>query len=315
MMEFNSLLSLQEHFCNELVCAQYLEQERWDGNPTCPHCGSEHHYRTKTRFTNPELKDYQDFFCKACRKKYTVLTGTIYESSKVSLKKWFMAMYLLETHKKGISSMQLARDIDVTQKTAWFMLHRIREMLQDKAPEVLEGTVMADETFVGGKNRFRHKDKKVNYKVEREFKDKTPVLGFMRDDGFVRLIVIKDVKRDTIVPLVLEHVEPGSTLVTDDWRSYRLLDKDYHHEVVKHGSGQYMNEFGFTTNKLEGFWTLVKRSIMGIYHYVSRRHLQRYCHEFAFRYNYKDLSIFDRFRLAIKQCNDVRLLYKVLVGN
>lgn len=313
-MEFNSLLSLQKYFCTELVCAEYLEQERWEGSPECPHCGSGHHYRTKTRLANPELKDYRDFVCKACSKKYSVLTGTIYEASKVSLKKWFMAMYLLEMHKKGMSSMQLSRDIDVTQKTAWFMLHRIREMLQEKAPEVLVGTVMSDETFVGGKNRFRHKDKKVKYKEDREFKDKTPVLGFMTDGGFVRLLVVPDVTKDSIVPLVLEHIEPGSTLVTDDWRSYRKLNKDYHHEVVKHGNGQYMNEFGYTTNRLEGFWTTVKRSIIGIYHSVSRKHLQRYCHEFAFRYNYRKLSIYEKFRMSIRQCNNVRLLYKNLVN-
>lgn len=313
MAEFNSLMSLQEHFSSELICMQYLEEERWEGNPECPHCGSEHHYRTKTRFSNPELKDYKDFICKACRKKYTVLTGTIYESSKVSLKKWFMAMYLLEMHKKGVSSMQLARDIEVTQKTAWFMLHRIREMLKEKAPEMLEGVVMSDETFVGGKNKNRHHDKKVKKSQGRSFKDKTPVFGLMQEGGFVRCFVVSDTKAASIQPLVLSNVKQGSTVYTDEWWAYKGLSKYYDHHVIDHGRGQYKNGDA-TTNAIEGFWSHLKRSIIGIYHYVSKKHLQKYCHEFSFRYNYRDLSIFEKFRLSIRRCNDVRLLYKVLVG-
>lgn len=310
-MVFKNLLELQNYFSDELKAVQYLEQQRWNGAPECPHCGSEHFYRTQTRFRNPALKEYKDFVCKACSKKYTVFTGTIYESSKISMRLWYSALYLLSAHRKGISSLQLGRDLGVTQKTAWYMLHRIREMLVEKAPEVLVGEVALDETFVGGKNKNRHKDKKVEKSTGRAFKDKTPVLGMLQKGGKVKCVVVKDTKAKTIQPLVLSNIQPGSIICTDEWGAYKGLNSIYEHYVVDHGRGQYKTG-EFTTNALEGFWSHLKRSIIGIYHYVSRKHLQRYCEEIAYRYNYRHLTDIERFEFAVKKCGDARLLYKVL---
>lgn len=315
-MEFTSLVSMQAYFSNELTCAQYLEHQRWQGNPICPHCGSEHHYRTKTRFKHPELRDgYKDFFCKACRKKYSVLTGSAYESSKIPLRMWLSALYLLSAHKKGISSTQLSRDLGIPQKTAWFMLHRIRETLEEKSPEMLDGVVSSDETFVGGKakNKQKHKRKEYRTNDDRLYYDKTPVLGIMQYGGPVRCFVLPDVKRESILPILYRTVVPGSTVYTDEWRGYRNIGLDYDHHVVEHSKHQYRNGYA-TTNNIEGFWGLFKRCILGIYHWVSPKHLQRYCHEISFRYNYRHMSDAERFDFALRNCNDTRLLYKVLTA-
>lgn len=312
-MQAKNLLDLQQTFNNELTCAQYLEQQRWDGTPICPHCGSEHHYRTKTRLKHPELQDYKDFVCKACMKKYSVLTGTIYESSKISLRIWFAAAYILSTHKKGISSIQMATDLGVTQKTAWFMMHRLRFLFEEQSPEILTGTVEADESFVGGKNKNRHWDKKVPHSTGRSFIDKTPVLGLLQRGGKVRCFAIPDTKAGTIQPLVLANVARGSTFYTDEYSVYNGLGQFYDHQIVDHARKQYKNGDA-TTNSIEGFWSILKRGIIGIYHYVSRKHLQRYCNEFTYRYNHRKLPAIERFIKAIRMCNNTRLQYKVLVG-
>lgn len=310
-MEFNSLVSMQAYFCNERVCAEYLEQQRWNGTPICPHCGSEHHYRTKTRFKNPELKDYKDFFCKACRKKYTVLTGTAYESTKISLRLWLSALYLLTAHKKGISSLQLSRDLDVSQKTAWFMLHRLRQILTENAPEMLEGEISADETFVGGRNKFRHYDKKVTHKPGRTWVDKTAVLGLLQKDGPIRCFVIESTSSHILQPIVFNNVKLGSRLYTDDWCGYSGMFFWYEHYVIEHSKGKYKKGKA-TTNNIEGAWAHLKRSLGGIYHSVRPRHLQRYCNEFAFRWNTRHIPDAEKFERAVRNCNETRLLYKEL---
>jgi len=309
-----SLLDLQEYFHNELVCAQYLEQMRWDGKPLCPHCGSEHHYRTTTRFKNPALKDYKDFLCKACGKKYTVITGTIYECSKVSLRTWLLAEYLIANHKKGISSLQLARDLGVTQNTAWFILHRIRASFKEDHEEKLTGITQIDETFVGGKNKNRHYDKKVKY-VGREPSrvDKTPVMGLL-NYGKVRLFAVKDTSYDELRGVINRNIELRSIIISDDLYSYRTLGESYMHFIVRHSAKRYRSKEGFSTNGIENVWSILKRGIIGIYHYVSRKHLQRYCDEFAYRFNTLSLTVVERFEDAIRRCGNARLTYKVLIS-
>ena len=172
---FNSLLQLIDYFKDENTCKQYLSNQRWSNGVCCPHCKS-----TKVYVTNRGYKCGNN----ECYKKFSVTTGTIYENTKISLRTWFAAMYLITAHKKGISSHQLARDLHITQRTAWFVLHRIREMLKEKNPQALKGNIEVDETFVGGKNKNRHKEKKVENSQGRSSKDKKPVLGIVQKKTF-----------------------------------------------------------------------------------------------------------------------------------
>lgn len=313
---------------------EYLEQRRWKGTPVCPHCGSEKHYRVKTRFKHPDLKDYKDFVCanKSCKKKYTTLTGSIYESSKLGLRVWFTALFLY-TRKKSISSLQLASDLGISGKTAWFVLHRIREMVKEKMSKRLEGIVSADETFVGGKNKNRHHDKKVQHNQGRAFVDKTPVAGVMQATEYevqvdketgevkkiptkpsiVRCKVVPDTKAESIQPFIKENVSKGSVFVSDEWHAYSGLNRDYEHHVVDHGRKQYVDAAGFSSNNMENFWSHAKRNIIGTYHYVSRKHMQRYFDEFSFRHNHRTMTGGERFNELVGRSPGVRLRYRELM--
>lgn len=243
-MNFKSLLQLFNHFKDESTCIDYLIKQRWNNKPVCPHCGHNKSYK---------IENGKRFKCanNECYKKFSVTVGTIFENSKIKLNIWFAAIYLATAHKKGISSLQLHRDLGVTQKTAWFMLHRIREMLREKRSVLLSGTIQADETFVGGKNKNRHADKKIENSQGRSVKDKTPVFG-MLNDGTVNTNVVTDTKAETLKPIIRLMIEKGAIVVTDEWNAYNGLSDEYQHEVVKHNEKQFVNN-GFHTNSMEGF--------------------------------------------------------------
>ncbi len=302
--QFKSLTELLDHFSEKKTCLEFLEQMRWKGNISCPHCGYEKVYR---------LKEGYKCANSACYKKFNALVGSIFENSKIPLRTWFATIFMCLTHKKGVSSLQLARDIGVTQKTAWFMLHQIRKLLTEVAPEKIEGVVQIDETFVGGKNKNRHRDKKVHNNQGRSFIDKAPVIG-LAANGKVRCIVVKDTKNSSLHPAVLNNVKEGSCIVTDEWQGYNGLESVYHREVIDHGRKQYLNDNGFTTNTIEGFWGIFKRGIIGIYNWVSRKHLQNYCEEFVFRYNTRTLNNNEKFSAALLNYALVRLPYKQLIA-
>lgn len=304
-MKFENLIQLLTHFSCKQNCIDFLIQVRWDNHVKCAFCKHE-----KVYHLNGKNKRYK---CAKCHKQFSAIKGTIFENSPLPLQKWFTALYLVLSHKKGISSTQLAKDITVTQKTAWFMLHRIRFALKQKALKKIEGLVQIDETFVGGKNKNRRWDKKVKYSQGRSFKDKTPVLGMLDDTGNVRAVVIPNTKAKTIKPLLYQHIEKGTTVVTDEWKAYRGIDFRYNHEIVDHKRSQYVNECGFTTNSIEGAWSHLKRMIIGIYHKVSRKHLQKYCNEFEYRYNTRKLEDGDRFTVAMSKI-ECRLKYKDLIA-
>jgi len=328
---FNNLIEVIKYFDNEDNCQKYLEKWRWNDVPVCPHCANLKVYR---------FGDGKRFKCAACRQQFTAKIGTIFEDSKVPLNKWFIAIYLVTAHKNGISSHQLARDITVTQKSAWFMLHRIRFALGLSAEthEELSGTIELDETFVGGKNKNRHKDKKVEKCQGRSFKDKTPVMGMLQKQvvetvvrqhkvipdlavtekiviqpSFVKCQVVTNTSSSTLQPVINANVAKGSTLVSDEWCGYIGLNSTYDHRIIDHTKKQYVDEQGNTTNTLEGFWTQFKRSYMATYHYMSKKHLQAYSNEIAFRYNTRTMKDGGRVNLTIVNANQP-LKYKTLIG-
>lgn len=253
-------------------------------------------------------------------KYFNVKTNTIFHKSSVPLIKWMMAIWLILTHKKGISSIQLSRDIGVTQKTAWFMSHRIRKALgieNDVGDEneggggKLNGTVEIDETFIGGKNKNRHADKKVKNSQGRSFKDKVPVFGLMQQGGRVIAIVVSNTQVESLSPLILQYVEEGSNLYTDEWNYGKKADTLYNHKNVNHQAGFY-GKGEFTTNHIEGFWALIKRGIMGIYYHWSKKHMQRYIDEYVYRFNTRKISDRERFDLLLQNL-EYRLTYKELI--
>ena len=306
--EFNSFVQMLELLPDEQACRNFLELVRWDNIPTCPHCGSvnETHYKLKVKGEFTGL-----YKCKDCRERFTVTVGTIFEGSHIPLRKWFIGVYIFASHKKGISSVQLGKDLDITQKSAWFMLGRIRYSFKPKSIPKITKPVQVDETFVGGKNENRHKDKKVPKSQGRSTKDKTPVFGIM-SDGQVNTEVVPNTQQKTLQPIIKRMVEKGTIVVSDEWGGYNGLGKQYNHKVVKHNEDQFVKD-GFHTNGIEGFWSLLKRGIFGIYHHVSRKHLNEYCDEFAFRYNTRGLGDADRFSLSLGNVSE-KISYKKFIS-
>jgi transposase-like protein len=219
-------------------------------------------------------------------------------------------MYIIAAHKKGISSVQLAKDLGVTQKTAWFMLHRIREALKEKNSILLQDVVQADEVYVGGLNHNKHAEKKLTRK-DGPMAGKTVVMGIMHQSGYVTTKVIPNVGQQPLASFIREKVKPGTILVTDDHQPYKHLDGEYKHVVINHSQGNY-GRGAFHTNTIEGFWAIFKRGYIGIYHYMSPKHLARYFDEFSFRYNYRKLTDGEKFTVNLSKLEG-RLSYKMLV--
>ena len=303
MAKFNTVFDLVKAFPTEKSCTDHLADLRWDGNVVSPFDSTSKVY---------DCGDGR-YKCRNTNKYFNVKTGTIFEGAKIPMQKWFMAIYLLTTHKKGISSYQLATDIGVTQKTAWFILHRLRYAMEHSLfVKYMEGTVEVDETFVGGKNKNRHKDKKVKNSQGRSFKDKTPVLGMHQRNGNVKCVVVPDTKAESIQPHIRQTVLPGSKVYSDEWWGYRGLGDKYTHLYVDHGKGQYA-EGDVYTNTMEGFWNQFKRTVSN-YNWISRKHMQKYADEITFRYNFRSSKVSERFDYLLLGTNDKRLTYKTLIN-
>ncbi len=300
--EFSSIVDLVTTFPTEQKCIDHLEAILWAGNVVSPFDANSKIYKCAGN----------KYKCKNTGKYFNVKTGTIFDDTKIPLQKWFMAIYLIANHKKGISSHQLSRDIKVTQKTAWYLLHRVRYAFNhEKFQEVMENTVEADETYVGGKARNKHKNKKGKGTQGRSIKDKTPVAGLLERGGNVRAFKVENTKAETIHPMIISNVKAGSKLMTDEWWAYRGLGAYYNHGIVRHALNQYVDGENHT-NTLEGFWSLFKRGVIGIYHNISSEHIQSYLYEFAYRYNTRKIADPKRFNAYLLQVDGKKLTYKQL---
>lgn len=286
---------------DEKVARQHMEEMRWGGNPVCPHCNAANPYK---------LKDGKTYRCKdkTCRKDFTVTVKTIFEKSKVSISTWMCAIYILTAHKKGVSSHQLARDLGVTQKTGWFILHRVRHIMGDNAPPLLEELVEVDETYVGGKFASMSRARRKKFQ-DLGIDNKTAVMGMLERDGTARLTVIGD---RTFKEVVRQNVDDAAVVITDTHLAYQGLNDEYAaHLTVNHSEMQFRHGVAYT-NSVEGLFSHLKRSIIGIYHQVSPKHLERYCTETAYRYNTRKITDKQRFNLTLQK-TEGRLTYKSLI--
>lgn len=298
---FKTIIDLIRAFPDEQTCIDHLESLRWNsGHIVSPF--------------DPYSKVYKcannRYRCKNTGKYFNVKTGTLFDNSKVELQKWFLAIWLATSHKKGISSVQLSKDIGVTQKTAWFMLQRIRNCFGFDNDNDLSNEVEVDETYIGGKNKNKHNVKKVECTQGRSIKDKAPVFGMIERGGKLNAKCVEDVSVRTLTSEIVRYVN-DATVYSDEWIGYNALKRIYDHQFIKHGAGQYVNG-RIHTNTIEGFWSLLKRGIIGIYHFTSVKHLQKYVDEFVFRYNTRNNNETQRFNLLLSN-TEYRLTYKRLI--
>lgn len=309
-MNFKSLPQLLDYFREESTCKEYYEQIRWGNDVACPHCGCVKAYRTKRGFRCSD---------KDCKKDFTVTTGTIFHNSNIPLRIWFAAIFLATTHKKGISSVQLALDLGITQKSAWHVLHRIREMLKDKAPQMLGENKMVetDATYIGGKERNKHLKKRRSLEDKeltnegKPYKPKKVVIGIIERNGKVALKYVSGETTNNMVDFVRTHVPNDATIYSDEAPAYNQLKKYYTHNNVKHALNIYVDG-QVHTNTIENFWSVLKRGLYGIYHQVSDKHLERYLDEYSARFNTRSLDSQERFEKFLVD-SESTLSYKRLI--
>ena len=291
--QFNSLIALVDYFNTEDKCKAAIAQQRWgDGEAVCPYCGCTHTYTcTDGRYS-----------CPNCKRKFNVTVGTIFENTKLSLRKWFMAMYLVSSTKKGVSSHQLARDLAVTQKTAWFILHKVRGLYGITDEIELDGEVEMDEMYLGGRETNKHNDKRTEGTQGRSTKTKTPIFGMLQRDGKVVAMKVEDTKGATLMPIVEQFVKEGTVTYTDEASIYNNLSKKgYDHLFVNHGKREFVRSSDIHTNGIEGFWAHLKRVVFSTYHMVSKDYLSRYIDEQMYRWNTREEKSSYRFHDMFKK--------------
>ena len=309
--EFKTLPQLFDFFKDEETCLTYWENIRW-GNTgiTCPHCEAGNPYKTSRGYKCKNVE---------CQKKFTAIVGTIFENTKLPLRTWFGAIYLCASHKKGVSSCQIARDLGIHQSSAWFLLHRIRETMKEINVTKLGGDgviVEADSTFVGGKVKNMHNSKRKAIKENRKLylDNKTSMAGYIERGGTIRFDVVDPGEHEQ--ELLVKHVDDGSFLMTDDTHIYnKVAEKHYAgHEKVSHSTKEYVREGYIHTNTIEGAFSHFDRMVMGTYHFVSRKHLQAYANECAYRYNTRKSIDPVRFENTVLKCSGIRLKYNTLIA-
>jgi len=302
-----SLYEFMKLFPDERAARIHIESVRWKGQPKCPKCGA------IERIQPRKIEGY--FRCLACKLDFTVRTGTIFERSHIPLDKWLYAMYLINTARKGISSLQLAQELGITQKSAWFLLQRIREACSNKSDDdddFLGGVVEADEAYIGGKETNKHESKKL--KAGRGTVGKTAVLGMRERGGKVFAKVISNTSAGVIQKEIRTKLKPGSTLCTDEHGAYVGMSQ-YEHMVVRHSAKQFVDGMAHT-NGMESVWAVLKRGFYGVYHSFSVKHMQRYVDEFMYRMNEGKCSVqtMDRINSLLERVAGNRITYRILIG-
>jgi len=299
--EFNSILELIQTFSDEQTCIDHLTEMRWKGNVVSPF--------------DPESKVYvckgNKYKCKNTGKYFNVKTATLFDNSKVKLQTWFIAIWLITGHKKGIASTQLAKELGVTQKTAWFMLQRIRACfgVDDDSKIGQDFPVEADETYIGGKNKNRHEDKKI--KNDSGHKSKTTIVGMIERHGLVKAEKIDGPTKKNLHGALNKNVELDATVFTDELKAYSGIEGEFGHETVNHKAKQWKRG-DVHTNNIEAFWSLLKRGLYGTYHWVSDKHMKKYVDEFTFRYNSRNCNEDYRMNFFLGH-TETRTTYKQLI--
>jgi len=294
---------------NEVAAVNFIEKQRWGNHPACPRCGDMDVYQMTNKDTGERQANFR-WRCRGCKQQYTVRIGTVFEDSRIPLRHWCFTFWRAATSKKGVSALEIHRQTGLSYKSALFMLHRIRYAMSDSAPEPLNGDVEVDETYVGGKPRYKGQSKRGRGT------NKTPVLALVERNGCVKVKPVANVTGKTLKQAIRDNVAKSSRIITDDNRAYKGIGKEFEggHHTVCHSAGEYVRG-DIHSNTVEGFFSIVKRGLNGIYHSVSKEHLHRYMSEFEFRYNYRDLEDGERTTAAIKGAEGKRLMYKEPIAN
>lgn len=310
-----NLITLSQYFSDETKAREYLESLRWPNGAICPHCGSVEAYKLTAKEGSKSPVRDGVYKCKACRKQFTVTVGTIFEGSRIPLNKWFAAIYMMCSSKKGVSAHQLHRELGITYKSAWFMCHRIRyAMLQTPLAEKLKEAVEVDETYVGGKPRKDNKGENIKPVKRGRGTEKTPVVLVVARDGESRAKKMKKLSAENLRNYIQEQADESATINTDGYTGYIGLNKHFaKHEVVDHSVHEFARGDAHV-NTAESWFSLLKRGVYGTFHHISEKHIDQYVNEFVFRWNNRKVSDFDRTVATIKVVSGKRLMYKNLVA-